>query len=90
MNCPKCKALLFLEQEKQDKAPEYHCIGCGMHGTLEQMIKQKKASDHIFELTLSKVTCKLCEKKIRTTEAKIVPSGISQAYICREHKETSI
>ncbi len=87
MKCVKCKTLLFLDRENKKGEKEYYCIGCGLRGTIEEMTRQKEASDIIFETTISRVTCAVCGKKIRTSEAKIIPRGISQAYVCLTHTE---
>lgn len=91
MNCPKCKQLLFIDRENSRKDNlEYFCIGCSCHGTMRQMEAQKRNADRIFEITLSRVTCKICDKSIPLLKAKTISDGISQTFVCRTHKEKRI
>jgi len=85
MNCPKCKLLLFIDRENKLKEIEYHCIGCGLHGTVKQMQLQKKRADEIFQKTLARVRCKICDTMVPVSETKIINYGISQALVCRKH-----
>ena len=65
-------------------------MGCSSYGTIHDMEMQKIVSDIIFEDTLSKVKCKVCEKYVSVSEAKIAKFNFLNSYVCRKHEEKGI
>ena len=61
-HCPKCKNLLT-EASKFEGKIIFHCWGCGLEGTYQEMTKQaEQANQRVYE-NASQVACSLCGNK---------------------------
>jgi len=81
MNCPKCETLLI----KRPYSPAvFYCIGCGLEGaTYEEFVRQLPRIQHIYDATLARVRCQICEESIVLRDASETRDG----YICRSHRK---
>jgi predicted RNA-binding Zn-ribbon protein involved in translation (DUF1610 family) len=79
-HCPKCGTLLM--REYHNRYNQYHCIGCGLDGTWEDMVRQLPAIKRIYQETLSTSRCAKCNHIYHTIDMTSVFTGVFTQYFC--------
>ena len=81
MNCPKCNALLFRTNGRQDA---YYCMGCALEGTYAEMSQAAKQIQRNIEGFAPRFCCKSCEGKFLFRDLVESKWNYVIAYLCKE------